>query len=243
MTREEILEAVRDVVRRTGKVPGRMLFENETGIRQHEWYGRFWPRWGDVLSEAGFSPNQKTTSADRDAVAAAYLQWVEELGRLPTEGELRVKNHSSKDFPGRQAIRNALGLKAERVRTLLDYAMSTGAAERTISVLREAVDATPVPVDMHDTEALQPEVAEGFVYLMRSGKNYKIGRTNALDRRQYEIGVQLPEKFEPIHSIRTDDPSGIEAYWHSRFHAKRLNGEWFRLSADDVRAFKRRKFM
>ena len=92
-----------------------------------------------------------------------------------------------------------------------------------------------------DHESVNDEF--GFVYLIQSGHFFKIGKTNALGRREYELKIQLPEKTKTVHSIRTDDPTGIEAYWHKRFEICRKNGEWFELSRADVIAFKRRKFM
>jgi hypothetical protein len=78
---------------------------------------------------------------------------------------------------------------------------------------------------------------------MKSGRYFKIGRANSASRREYELAIQLPEKVRTVHVIRTDDPPGIEAYWHKRFESKRKNGEWFALDAADVAAFKRRRFM
>ena len=67
---------------------------------------------------------------------------------------------------------------------------------------------------------------------------FKIGRTNVVDRRLSELGAMSAIEPTLIHEIKTDDPAGVEAYWHRRFADRRMRGEWFRLTTLDVAAFR-----
>lgn len=80
----------------------------------------------------------------------------------------------------------------------------------------------------------------GGVYLLKSGRFYKIGKASVFDRRIKQIKLQQPEPVEVVHKIYTHDAHEAERQWHKRFASKRKNGEWFELSEADVAEFRQR---
>jgi Meiotically up-regulated gene 113 len=241
MTRAHILHEIQRTAKENkGKPLGRQKFTTETGIKTSDWYGVYWARWGEALHEAGFAPNEYQSAFDKLDILAKYAQFTQELGRLPADGDVRLKGSTDKTFPNHKTIRARLGSKSELVRQLLAYCKAHNGYEDVVK-LCEGYSHTKAEVPTEDHEPA--EVTIGVVYLVRSGRFYKIGRSNAAGRRTYELGLQLPEKSIAVHVIRTDDPVGIEAYWHTRFGSKRKNGEWFDLSTKEVAAFRRRKTM
>lgn len=86
-------------------------------------------------------------------------------------------------------------------------------------------------------EARQKAKTAGYVYLISGGGYYKIGKTTNLGDRRKQIGLQLPFEVSLRHAVHTEDIDRLELYWHERFASKRLNGEWFALTAEDVREF------
>jgi len=168
-----------------------------------------------------------------------FIGLARELGRFPVAAEVKMKARTDDSFPWHNTFAR-FGSKQQFATKILDYCQHRAGYE-DVATLCAAV-ATPVS-HTNDEEDTESEEVYGFVYLMKSGKHYKIGRSNAAGRREYELAIQLPEKLVAVHTIRTDDPVGIEEYWHRRFATKRKNGEWFDLTGLDVKAFKRRKFM
>ena len=86
-------------------------------------------------------------------------------------------------------------------------------------------------------QALQRELEKmkGFVYLMRSGNGYyKIGVSKDVERRLNDLRRQFPISIEIIHYFRSYNYISAERFLHEKFSSKRLEYEWFELSAKDV---------
>ena len=234
ITREHILDQIRRTAAQNGGKPlGMARFERETGINEHDWT-KHWPRFGDAQREAGFEANKMTGAHSEDYVAEQLLLIARRLGKFPTFRELNVERQKNPELPTKKAFQR-LGGKAGLARLAKAFCDSH-AEYRDVSPYCEAVIANE---ESDSVGASRESIERGEVYLYKSSGHYKIGKTNDTVRRGNEIRLQLPEKPLLIHSIATDDPSGVELYWHRRFASKRVNGEWFKLDAGDVRAFKR----
>ena len=240
VSKQHILAEIRRTASENGGKPlGSRRFSATTGIREHDWLGRHWARWGDATTEAGFKPNALQAAYKDELVHETLVALVRELGHFPTDAELRLKRRSDARVPSHNSFRR-WGGKRETVGMLAAYCRERKGLEDVVALCAQALQEQPEDSKASDPS---PEVEFGYVYLIRFGRHFKIGCTNAVGRRERELAIQLPEKSRTVHSIRTDDPAGIEQYWHRRFAARRGNGEWFNLGAEDVAAFRRRKFM
>lgn len=238
--KDDIIAEIKRTAKENGEEPlGMVRFETETGIRKYDWFGKCWSKWSDALIEAGYKPNTLNEAYEDEFLIEKLINLIREIRKFPSDGDLRLKIHNDKTFPGSGAFKK-LGKQKEKIAKVIDYCNEregmTDVLEICLPLLK---DEKEIADDKIDVETAKFE----FVYLMKSGKYYKIGRSNDAERRAYDIRLQMPEKLDLVHKIRTDDSIGIEEYWHKRFKDKRKNGEWFELTRQDIEIFKRRKFM
>jgi hypothetical protein len=242
MNKEYILREIdRTAKENSGKPLGVSKFSTITGIKKSDWYGKYWSKWSDALIEAGRKPNIMQRAYDENELIQRVISFIRELGKVPTAGDLRLKAHITQDFPALNTISRRLGSNQSELATkIIDYCK--GKSEY-LDVYEICKKVPAVKAHKAVNDLIKSTSAFGYVYLMKSGRFYKIGNSNNVERRNYELGIKLPEEIKIAHKIQTDDPNGVEGYWHNRFSNKRKQGEWFELSPSDIAAFRRRKFM
>lgn len=240
MTKEEILAEIRRTAEENGGKPlGKSRLEQATGITEYD-IGRYWARFSDAQREAGFEPNTLNTPFITDFLFEKFIELVRRLERVPTNQEMRLARAQDPTFPSPKVF-DRFGSKNERLGRVLEYCRSQPKHHDVMKII-EVVYIPPTEATTHDLSPTSDDTRYGFVYLVKGHPGeYKIGHTNLVDRRVSELGATSPVEQQLVHEIKTDDPNRVEAYWHDRFREKRMRGEWFKLTATDVRAFKRWK--
>jgi hypothetical protein len=68
---------------------------------------------------------------------------------------------------------------------------------------------------------------------------YKIGYTNrSIDNRVNEIQTGNAKKIEVLEIFETEHHIKVESWMHKIHRQKRMEGEWFELTDEDVKHFK-----
>ncbi len=232
--RDNIIAEYNKLKKHLGKPPSSRVFLKETGIHKRHLENEFGSNaFSKLVSECGDIP--QAFSKPKSSLTDILIQWAQlarSLNKLPTTGDWSFHNCSTTT----DGIAKSHQIKWQDLQGLFLEHFSKEIA------WSDVVEMIPVPSsDNQILQAKDDKFINGRVYLIKSGKYHKIGRSNSVGRRHYELTIQLPEEATLIHAIDTDDAIGIEAYWHGRFRDKRKNGEWFELTTEDIKAFKRRK--
>ena len=76
---------------------------------------------------------------------------------------------------------------------------------------------------------------EGCVYILKTGKNlYKIGKTRDLQKRLASYHTHLPILFRVVRQYENVPIGSLEGTLHIILQHKRVKGEWFELTRDDL---------
>jgi hypothetical protein len=188
----------------------------------------------DVTKCVGFSKmsDPKMLSNFADEVLRIHL-----LNQGP-EGPTAIRGHSINEINDayRELLHAGMVSQVDSLYVLTSHGKLRRARlirqfERIRVRRQNRLDQVTIPVELPDRN--------GVVYLLHCGKRYKIGKTVNGKRRYGQLKLQLPEKADLVHEIRTNDIDYCERHWHRHFAEQRLNGEWFILNDDDISEFKK----
>jgi len=234
-SKQKIIDVYKHLAEERGGEPiGERIFKRDSGFSHHYWQGGYWRSWSAFQADAGYDPNRATEKTPDEVLLRRFAELALERNELPTEADLMMKRKEDPSFPSKATYRR-WGSRDALLEKVAEFCQDEKQFAPVLDFYKQGITNS---ID----QRLASDAVKGFVYLLRSGKSFKLGRTTAIGRRLRELAIQLPLKPDTVHVIETDDPEGIEQYWHRRFAEKRQEGEWFTLTADDVRAFKRRRF-
>ncbi len=243
-TRKMIISEIKRTAKENGGSPlGQVKFEEVTGIKRNEWYGKIWRKWSAANIEAGLEPNQFITkSFEKEWLLEKLIVLIRALNHFPAESDIVAQKSVDDEFPSESTLRNHLGKKLPMVQSVLNYCKNQDSYSDVQDICIPLVKSLKATTKSGD-DSINHFTKESYVYLDKHGSEYKIGHSTDPKKRLKELQVQDPYPIKEIHRIRTDDPSGIETYWHNRFKDRMLEDELFKLTPSDVRIFKKRRSM
>ena len=74
----------------------------------------------------------------------------------------------------------------------------------------------------------------GIIYIIFDGSAFKIGVTQNINKRLKSLQTSCSKKLEIIFSKEVINYTKLELFLHDKYKDKRLSGEWFDLTTEDL---------
>jgi len=95
--------------------------------------GKFWARWGDVVSEAGIAPNELQGRFWDKYILEKYALFVREIQKIPVAAELKLKTRQDKSFPSHNVF-GCFGGKQAMIEKLIEFCESAEGLDEVLAI-------------------------------------------------------------------------------------------------------------
>jgi hypothetical protein len=242
ITKEETLEKMKEWSRENNsKTPSEKVFFEYAEIGIHDLKKLGWSHYGALVQEAGLKPNKfDKTKYNKTGLCVLFVGTIREKNKWPTRGELDVKHFQDPNFPNYGTFVNQLGLTGDLAQSILDFIKDKKGFEDIEDICVPIIEKYK---NDQITNNAGKTVEQVYMYKYKNqSQPIKVGRSNDVFTRGIQLAAGGHDKLELLHFIKTDDPIGVEQYWHNRFRQlgrEEQANEWFKLKPEDVKAFKR----
>lgn len=157
---------------------------------------------------------------------------------LAIVGKLAATKLMAQDGRLAAATLDPVALQSLSRRGLIDWSRAGDNSWMVELVLPEEPE-PPLPPPARKPQTVNQKAGSGYVYLAASNNgSWKIGTTRDIERRLSQLQHQSPTLIRLETWTFSEDPRNLEKMLHEKFSAKRLYGEWFELSPEDVEEIK-----
>ena len=97
ISKEHIIAEIKRTAEASNGIPlGIAKFFKETGIKRSDWEGRYWARWSDAVSAAGYSPNPPQAPYSDEFLIEKFVEHIRELGHFPLRAEQAIRSRTTR---------------------------------------------------------------------------------------------------------------------------------------------------
>jgi hypothetical protein len=205
MDKQKILDLIKESADKAGGAAlGARTFYKQYGLTDND-IRKYWDNYNDAVEEAGYPRNEPLRAYEKEEILSAYLSLViKEKGKFPWSKAYARRTRGNPDLPAAGTLTKRFPRKYDLLLALKEYVSEHETPDEILTLIDDELDSA-IPPEVVDEAA---GLIEGYVYLMKSGKSYRIGRSSDPDFRRVALDRGTVEETTEEHRRLLAESSG-----------------------------------